>query len=77
MIRCCVALVTIVVFSSGSIAASTPPRANPPPRTETSRPCTIGSFKGVMLPGSTVCVKVGGFVRYQAATGGAIPVARP
>ena len=29
------------------------------------RVCTIGSFTGFVIPGSDVCLKVGGFVRYQ------------
>ncbi len=29
------------------------------------RICTIGSFTGFVIPGSDVCLKIGGFVRYQ------------
>jgi hypothetical protein len=29
------------------------------------RVCTIGSFTGFVIPGSDVCLKIGGFVRYQ------------
>ena len=29
------------------------------------RVCTIGSFTGFVIPGSDVCLKLGGFVRYQ------------
>ena len=29
------------------------------------RVCTIGSFTGFVIPGSDVCLKVGGFVRWQ------------
>ncbi|MFO1148987.1 MAG: porin [Alsobacter sp.] len=28
--------------------------------------CTIGSFTGFVIPGSDVCLKIGGFARYQA-----------
>jgi hypothetical protein len=29
------------------------------------RVCTIGSFTGFVIPGSDICLKIGGFVRYQ------------
>src|SRR3954451_13086677 len=29
------------------------------------RICTLGSFTGFVIPGTDVCLKVGGFVRYQ------------
>ena len=29
------------------------------------RVCSIGSFTGFVIPGSDVCLKFGGFVRYQ------------
>lgn len=44
------------------------PPAHPAP--EKARTCTIGSFTGVMLPGTSVCAKVSGFVRVDAVTGG-------
>ncbi|MFO1146866.1 MAG: porin [Alsobacter sp.] len=33
------------------------------------RVCTIGSFTGFVIPGSDICLKVGGFVRYQYTYG--------
>ena len=44
------------------------PPAHPAPGK--ARTCTIGSFTGVMLPGTSVCAKVSGFVRVDAVTGG-------
>lgn len=50
----------------------------PLPAPKASRPaaaagktCHVGSFTGVMVPGSTVCMKIGGFVRAQSGSGGA------
>jgi len=76
MILRCLGVTLFIIVSSGSVAASTAPKPSPPPRAETSRPCTVGNFKGVMLAGSSVCVRVSGFVRYEAATGRATPGAR-
>ncbi len=41
------------------------------PSAAAGRACHVGSFTGVMMPGSTVCVKIGGFVRAETGSGGA------
>ncbi|MFO1147982.1 MAG: porin [Alsobacter sp.] len=44
-----------VTAKSGATTASAP----------AARSCTIGSFTGTLIPGTTICAKVGGFVRAQ------------
>lgn len=68
ILRSLAGLAAILALGSASLAATPGPRTSPPSRTEASRTCTIGSFKGVRLPGSTVCVRVSGFVRYETGT---------
>lgn len=38
--------------------------------TPAGKPCHVGGFTGVTLPGSSLCMKLGGFVRVDAASGG-------
>lgn len=53
--------------------AAAPAKAPSTSRPEPARSCTIGSFKGVLLPGSNVCVRVSGFVRYDWNSGATDP----
>jgi hypothetical protein len=51
----------------GAAAAELPTvRAAPP---KGARKCNIGGMEGVQLPGSTVCVKLGGYVTGGVAAG--------
>jgi hypothetical protein len=47
--------------------AKTAGAAAPPKAAQT---CTIGSFKGTLIPGTTICAKIGGFVRVQGDVNG-------
>ncbi|MFO1148240.1 MAG: porin [Alsobacter sp.] len=50
-------------LSGGVLAADLPARkANP---VDYVRQCSLGSFTGFVIPGTDVCLKIGGFVRYQ------------
>lgn len=68
ILRSLAGLATFLALTSATLAATPDAQKPSKSRTEASRSCTIGSFKGVMLPGSTVCVRVSGFVRYETAT---------
>ncbi len=57
----------------GIALAAAPAKTPTAGRTESARSCTIGSFRGVLLPGSSVCVRVSGFVRYDWNSGAADP----
>jgi hypothetical protein len=51
---------------AGTTAAGKTSAAQPAPA---ARTCTIGSFKGTLIPGTSICTKVGGFVRVQGNAG--------
>lgn len=49
--------------TAGVQAADLPARKAAP--VDDARLCTMGSFTGFVIPGSDICLKIGGFVRYQ------------
>jgi hypothetical protein len=53
--------------SSGSVPL---PVRKPASSAPAARTCHIGSFSGVLMPGTNVCVKAGGFVRSETRMGG-------
>ena len=67
-VRTLAGLTALLALTNAGLAATSQAKTSAPARKEAARPCTIGSFKGTMLPGSNVCVRVGGFVRYETGT---------
>lgn len=61
-----------VSAASGGVAGAAPAaqaqvRSAPP--AEAARRCTIGSFEGVLIPGTQVCTRISGFVRVEIRSG--------
>jgi hypothetical protein len=63
LVFCTVAAFTIVALPAN--AADLPSKKAAP--VDYVRICSIGSFTGFVVPGSDVCLKIGGFVRYNYA----------
>lgn len=61
----------VVAASSGAALAAgpRPGPGRPAPQAEVARRCTIGSFEGVLIPGTQVCTRVSGFVRVETRIG--------
>jgi hypothetical protein len=64
----------LLVVAGPAMATSAPPPAKPTgtgkggttsTAPQAARTCTIGSFTGTLIPGTTICAKLGGFVRVQ------------
>jgi hypothetical protein len=52
---------SILAFSFAPLAAAELPAMRPPPPKAAVK-CQIGDMKGVMLPGTSVCLKMSGYV---------------
>jgi hypothetical protein len=67
-------LMTLAIPARAASAGQAPPplpaKPQPAAPAQQARTCTIGTFKGVFIPGTSVCTKVGGFMRYEAGAGG-------
>ncbi len=57
----------LVLASGGAWPAELPTMK--PKRTEAAKPCNIDGMRGVVVPGGTACVKVGGYISGGVAVG--------
>jgi hypothetical protein len=58
---------TLALSLTSVAAAELPTMRAPPPKAAVK--CQIGDMKGVMLPGTSVCLKMGGYVTGSVQVG--------
>ena len=67
LLVCSIAVLSI----SGLAAAELPNLRAPPPKP--AKKCQIGGMQGVLVPGTSMCVKVSGYVSGEVAAGNVRP----
>jgi hypothetical protein len=58
----------VLVFASGVAWPAELPTMKTK-RPEAAKPCTIDGMRGILVPGGTACVKVGGYISGGVAVG--------
>jgi hypothetical protein len=65
-----IAAVAALVAGVGARAAELPSReAKPPASADQAKTCEVNGVPGMAMPGSDVCVKIGGYVSSQVSVG--------